>query len=88
MVYGFDCVTTRISSLTKYNANVISKFVGNEITRIRKKFGITQKQLAKMLSVSQPRIARMEQQETVTVRTLKRIAEKLGVSLKDIINNG
>ena len=61
--------------------------MGNEVKGIREKYGLTQTKLAKMLGVSQPRIARMEKQKTVTIETLRRIAEKLKVSLKDLLNN-
>ncbi len=60
----------------------------NEIKRIREKFELTQVQLAKLLGVSQPRIAEMEQQKTVTLALLRRIAKSLGVGVKDLINNG
>ena len=59
----------------------------NEIKRIREKYGLTQVELAKMLAVSQPRISEMETQKTVTVQTLRKIAEKLGMSLTDLIKD-
>jgi len=62
--------------------------MGNEITRIREKYNLTQAGLARMLGVTQPRIARMEKQKTVTIETLRKIAEKLNVSVKDLVNNG
>ena len=48
---------------------------------------MTQVQLAKMLGVSQPRIARMEKQKTVTIEMLRKISKGLGVSIKELINN-
>jgi transcriptional regulator with XRE-family HTH domain len=60
----------------------------NEIKNIRKKFDLTQVELAKMLGISQPRISEMEQQKTVTVNTLRKIAKALNVSIKDLVNNG
>jgi transcriptional regulator with XRE-family HTH domain len=62
--------------------------MGGEILRIRRKFGLTQVELAKLIGVSQPRIARMEKQQTVTLEVLRNIAEKLNVSVKDLVNNG
>jgi len=62
--------------------------MGHEIKKIRAKFKLTQTELAEMLQVSQPRIARMEKQKTVTLEILRRIAEALNVSVKDLINNG
>lgn len=59
----------------------------NEIRKIRKKFNLTQVELAKKLKVSQPRIARMEKQQTITVEMLRKIAKALGVSIKDLVNN-
>jgi transcriptional regulator with XRE-family HTH domain len=61
--------------------------MGDEIKRIREKFNLTQIELAKMLGVSQPRIARMEKQKTVTIEMLRKIAKKLRVSIKDLVNN-
>ena len=61
--------------------------MANEIKKIRKKYKLTQVQLAKMLGVTQSRISRMEKQKTVTLQTLRRIAEALAVSVKDLINN-
>ena len=61
--------------------------MGDEIKRIRDKFNLTQIELAKMLGVSQPRIARMEKQKTVTIKMLRKIAQALGVSIKDMVNN-
>jgi transcriptional regulator with XRE-family HTH domain len=60
----------------------------NEIKNIRKKFDLTQVELAKMLGISQPRISEMEQQKTVTVNTLRKIAKALNVSIKELVNNG
>ena len=45
--------------------------MGNEIKRIREKFNLTQVELAKMLGVSQPRIARMEKQKMLHVNQSK-----------------
>lgn len=61
--------------------------MGNEIRRIRERYGLTQVQLAEMLGVSQPRIARMEKQKTVTLDMLRKIAKSLGVSIKELVNN-
>ena len=62
--------------------------MANEIKKIRKKFALTQVQLAKMIGISQPRISEMEQQKTVTVNTLRKIAKGLNVSIKEMVNNG
>jgi transcriptional regulator with XRE-family HTH domain len=61
--------------------------MANEISKIREKYKLTQAELAKMLDVSVPRISQMENQKTVTVQMLRRIAKKLGVSIKDLVNN-
>ena len=61
--------------------------MSNEISKIREKYKLTQAELAKMLGVSVPRISQMENQKTVTVQMLRRIAKKLGVSIKDLVNN-
>lgn len=74
--------------MTNYNIIVIFSCMGGEIRKIRERFGLTQTELAKLLGVSQPRIARMEKQNTITLEVLKKIADKLGVSVKDLVNNG
>ena len=61
--------------------------MGGEVLKIRETFGLTQADLARMLGVSQPRIAQMEKQKTVTLEMLRKIADKLGLSLKELINN-
>jgi len=61
--------------------------MAGEIRRIREKYNLTQVQLAKMLGVSQARISRMEKQNSVTIKTLRKIAEKLNASVKDMVNN-
>ena len=61
--------------------------MGNEIRKIRKKFELTQVQLAEKLGVTQTRISNMEKQKTVTVEMLRKIAKSLGVSVKEVINN-
>ena len=60
----------------------------NEIKEIRQKYGLTQVELAKLLEVSQPRISEMEKQESITLKTLRKIAKKLRVSIKDLVTNG
>ena len=61
--------------------------MGNEVKRIREKYKLTQVNLAKILKVSQARIARMEKQKTVTMDVMRKIAKGLGVSIKDLVNN-
>ena len=61
--------------------------MGVDIKRIRKKYGLTQVQLAEMLGVTQPRISRLEKQDTITLELLEKIAKALNVSVKDIIEN-
>ena len=62
--------------------------MGNDIKRIRERFELSQSELAKLLGVSQPRIARLEKQDTVSLEVLRNIAKALGVSVKDIVVNG
>lgn len=59
----------------------------NEIKKIRKRYGLTQVELAEKLGVSQPRIARMEKQKTVTLDLLRKIAKALNKSIKDLVEN-
>lgn len=61
--------------------------MAGEIRKIREKYNLTQTELAKLLGVTQPRISKMETQNSITTKILRRIAEKLGVSIKDLVNN-
>lgn len=51
---------------------------GEIIKKYRKQIGLTQLQLAKVLGVSQPKIAQLEAAEEVSFSVIKDIAEKTG----------
>lgn len=58
------------------------KVVADKITALRKQKGLSQKELAKKLKVSQQVISRIESgRENISLLTIKRIAESMGAEL-------
>ena len=58
------------------------------IKRIRKERGLTQKQLAKMLNVSEPMISQYESKNSnLRLSTIRNISEALDVSISDIVDD-
>jgi transcriptional regulator with XRE-family HTH domain len=63
--------------------------VGEKIRGIRTLKGLSQENLAMMLDLSLPAYADIERgKKDVTIKRLEQIAEKLGVSLQDILSFG
>ena len=63
--------------------------VGEKIRGIRTLKGLSQENLAEMLGLSLPAYADVERgKKDVTIKRLEQIAEKLGVSLNDILSFG
>lgn len=63
--------------------------VGDKIRGIRTLKGFTQENLAEMLSLSLPAYADIERgKKDVTIKRLEQIAQKLGVTLNDILAFG
>jgi len=52
------------------------------LSEIRKQMGLTQKELAAALNISQPTLSKMEAQEDIQIGTLRRIIEALGGELE------
>ena len=52
------------------------------LAEIRKQMGLTQKQLAKELNITQPTLSKIESQEDMQIGTLSRIIEALGGKLE------
>ena len=61
--------------------------IGENIKRVRKEKGLTQKELAKKLNVSEPMISQYESKETLKLETLRKIAMALGVSTFDLLDS-
>ena len=57
-----------------------------ELEKLRKARKMSQKELAEILNISQPAVAKMEQETDMRLSTLRRFAEGLGGSLKIDIN--
>ena len=61
--------------------------IGEKIKKIRKESGITQKQLAQKLGVSQAAIVQFESEKSnPKIDTLKKIADALNVSVMDFLD--
>ena len=52
------------------------------LAEIRRQMGLTQKQLAKELNITQPTLSKVESQEDMQIGTLSRIIEALGGKLE------
>ena len=63
-----------------------SKHLGRNIGRMREMLGIKQDVVADKLGLSQQKISKIEQSETVDDDTLEKVAEALGVSSEAIKN--
>jgi len=62
--------------------------VGRKIKAVRRQKGITQDQLAELAGLNRVHLYRIETgQQSVTLRTLKMIADALNVKLRDLIGN-
>lgn len=60
--------------------------IGQRIKTIRKRGKLTQEMLSKKLDISQQMISRIESGgENISILTLKKIIEKLGVNISDVI---
>lgn len=59
--------------------------VGSNIKRIREEKGMTQKELANKLKVSEPMISQYESKKTLKLETIRKIAKALGVSYNLLI---
>jgi len=67
---------------------VLLKFVGGRIKALRKKKKLTQVQLAEKAGLQDSNLSRLESgSSNVTLLTLSRIAETLGVEVKDFFKN-
>ena len=63
--------------------------IGEKIKKIRKESGLTQKQLAQKLGVSQAAIVQFESEKSnPKIDTLKKIADALNVSIMDFLDAG
>lgn len=61
--------------------------IGKNIKKRRNEIGLTQKQLAKMLGVSEPMISQYENKETLKLDTVKKIAKALNVQYIDLLDD-
>lgn len=66
----------------------IYNIVGKNIRKYRKLQGMTQRQLAESLLLSESFIAKLESNtyQTISLDTLKQIADKLGVDIRDFFD--
>ena len=62
--------------------------VGENIAKLRNEIGLSQRELAEGVGISQSMVAQIERgSKALTVPLAKQIAEKLGKSITDIIGN-
>ena len=70
----------------KYPKSTSMKYIGEKIRSIRTLKGYSQENMAEMLDVSLPTYAEIERgKRDVTISRLEQIAEKLGVTLNDVL---
>ena len=66
----------------------IQREVGNRIKAIRQAKGVTQDQLAELAGLNRAHLYRLENgKQSMTLRTLKIIADTLGVRVRDLVGN-
>ena len=66
----------------------VQKAVGQRIKSVRSKKGVTQDQLAELAGLNRVHLYRIETgRQSMTLRTLKIIADALDVKMKDLIGN-
>jgi transcriptional regulator with XRE-family HTH domain len=64
----------------------IQREVGNRIKALRQAKGVTQDQLAELAGLNRAHLYRLENgKQSMTLRTLKIIADTLGVRVRDLI---
>ena len=57
--------------------------MGKKIRAVRRAAGLTQRELAARIGCTRQHISKLERAETCTLRTLTKIADALGVPLRD-----
>jgi transcriptional regulator with XRE-family HTH domain len=73
---------------THHGATDIQREVGNRIKAIRQAKGVTQDQLAELAGLNRAHLYRLENgKQSMTLRTLKIIADTLGVRVRDLVGN-
>jgi len=66
----------------------IQREVGNRIKAIRQAKGVTQDQLAELAGLNRAHLYRLENgKQSMTLRTLKIIADTLSVRVRDLVGN-
>jgi transcriptional regulator with XRE-family HTH domain len=66
----------------------VQKIVGRKIKVVRGKKGVTQDQLAELAGLNRVHLYRIETgRQSMTLRTLKLIADALDVKMRDLIGN-
>ncbi len=65
---------------------ILVQKVGRRIAELRKQAGLTQEELAERLGVGWRYLSRAERGENLTLRTMAKIANVLGVEVKSLLN--
>jgi len=68
------------------NPDALVHKVGRKIAELRRKAGLTQEELAEKLGVGWRYVSRAERGENLTLQTMVKIANALGVRVKALLN--
>ena len=82
----WDVIQTIAIGKKRADNTEIGKRIGQRVKALRKKYGLTQNQLAKMSGVKRPNISRLEAGTHVPgILLIERLAESLQVNTSDLI---
>jgi len=86
MARNFKELEEKMSPVTKTRAEAKAKEMMADmlLSEIRKFMGLTQEELASALSVTQPSLSKLENQNDMQISTLRRLIEALGGQLEII----
>jgi DNA-binding XRE family transcriptional regulator len=63
-----------------YEAFNLSDYVDNPVARLRIESGITQKELARLMSVTQAYVSKIERQDKASAKVIKKVTTAIGES--------
>lgn len=71
----------------KYEADMHSFIIGDAIKQARQSKNLTQEELGKLIGVQRAQISRIENGKNLTVSTITRVFQAMGISVKLEIGN-
>jgi transcriptional regulator with XRE-family HTH domain len=86
MAQNFRKLEAKMSPESRARAEAMAKEIMAEmlLAEIRKAVGLTQRQLAETLGITQPSLSKIENQDDMQISTLRRLIEALGGQLEII----